>query len=573
MIPFFHRAPNKNSVILGIFNEETNNNLMIRKGTNNLPVEGSIYSNLDEFLKAEPMRQKGQFLIHAPSTRKEPRNLFAAKHQFTRDHRIVKGPSRDTLTKGDKTKQIAINYYTCGDSLRLTVNNEEKFTNLFVRELKVKRPNTRAQLSRNNSSIDKDRTSPISKGLQKQNFRLRSINSNQHRKSSHDTVFKRTSYEARRARKEADIFSESNPMSISNIILQVRSLTGDFVEHCDDREYCNHQESIQQDHQHRVECPREHTDLQRIVNLTNLWVAEENRPMVSFKYSIGQGNNGKLVNQTIQKRQLTISDVFWNSSNLVWCQMPSKRYSESPFSMFRVVEDKEMYTSRILELKQTFINARLYRCDDISMIDTIFERIINSPIYYFQDATLKIANHINGIKHVAKKHLLTQNVYNYARKNNMDPFSIVPETYFIEDKSLESSMIDALSQIEAKHGFSNPWIIKPGENSNRGKGIQIGIGKDDVIRKIREVSEGKKGAVILLQKYLSNPMLFKNRKFDLRCYSLVIKSRARASVYWYRRGYARTCSFEYEPNNVSNLMIHLTNEAVQVQCIVIRTNI
>jgi len=58
-------------------------------------------------------------------------------------------------------------------------------------------------------------------------------------------------------------------------------------------------------------------------------------------------------------------------------------------------------------------------------------------------------------------------------------------------------------------------------------------------------------------------MLFKQRKFDIRCYSLVISINGNLTGYWYEEGYLRTSSKEFNLKNVTNRMIHLTNDAVQ----------
>lgn len=69
------------------------------------------------------------------------------------------------------------------------------------------------------------------------------------------------------------------------------------------------------------------------------------------------------------------------------------------------------------------------------------------------------------------------------------------------------------------------------------------------------------GKTALIQKYIQ-PLLFKNRKFDIRCYALVICLKGQLKAYWYKEGYIRTCSKEFneDPND---LYAHLTNDAIQ----------
>lgn len=103
------------------------------------------------------------------------------------------------------------------------------------------------------------------------------------------------------------------------------------------------------------------------------------------------------------------------------------------------------------------------------------------------------------------------------------------------------------------------WIVKPGEDTNRGKGISVQMGRENVMKAVRELAAIGKSS--LVQQYI-DPLLYKNRKFDIRCYALVTSYCGQLKAYWYKEGYLRTCckQFSYDP---SNLYGHLTNDAVQ----------
>lgn len=72
----------------------------------------------------------------------------------------------------------------------------------------------------------------------------------------------------------------------------------------------------------------------------------------------------------------------------------------------------------------------------------------------------------------------------------------------------------------SKHCEQNLWLLKPA-NMNQGRGIEI-------IRNLRELkaSMGAKPAHSqwVLQKYIERPMLYKERKFDIRVWVLVTDS-------------------------------------------------
>ena len=70
---------------------------------------------------------------------------------------------------------------------------------------------------------------------------------------------------------------------------------------------------------------------------------------------------------------------------------------------------------------------------------------------------------------------------------------------------------------------------------------------------------------MILQKYIDNPLLYQRRKFDIRCFSLVTCHNGTMKAYFYRDGYIRTSSKEYNHQNLNlgNKFIHLVNDAVQ----------
>jgi tubulin--tyrosine ligase len=53
------------------------------------------------------------------------------------------------------------------------------------------------------------------------------------------------------------------------------------------------------------------------------------------------------------------------------------------------------------------------------------------------------------------------------------------------------------------------------------------------------------------------------RKFDIRCYILLTTCNGNVKGYWYEDFYIRTASELYNLDDISDQMIHLTNDAVQ----------
>ena len=107
--------------------------------------------------------------------------------------------------------------------------------------------------------------------------------------------------------------------------------------------------------------------------------------------------------------------------------------------------------------------------------------------------------------------------------------------------------------------------MKPGENTNRGSGISVCFGLDDVQHRLRSKEKNRDGSIrtFILQKYMEKPLLFQGRKFDLRHFMVVNCVGGVLRAYWYQQGYVRTSSSLYSLKNRKDLFVHLTNDAVQ----------
>ena len=122
----------------------------------------------------------------------------------------------------------------------------------------------------------------------------------------------------------------------------------------------------------------------------------------------------------------------------------------------------------------------------------------------------------------------------------------------------------------------NMWIVKPGENTNRGNGIQvcstlheiqnivrtwrprINLPKSDTNTKL----EDNQRRTFILQKYIDRPLLIKGRKFDIRAFGTMTSVNGYLKAYFYEDGYIRTSSTKYTSKS-NDAFIHLTNDAVQ----------
>lgn len=90
----------------------------------------------------------------------------------------------------------------------------------------------------------------------------------------------------------------------------------------------------------------------------------------------------------------------------------------------------------------------------------------------------------------------------------------------------------------------NAWIVKPGENSNRGQGIKMCLNLDDIktILKKRERYHDGTFRTHIVQAYIERPLLYHKRKFDIRHFIMMTCVNGCLKGYWYRHGYVRTTS-------------------------------
>ena len=111
----------------------------------------------------------------------------------------------------------------------------------------------------------------------------------------------------------------------------------------------------------------------------------------------------------------------------------------------------------------------------------------------------------------------------------------------------------------------NIWIVKPGEHTNRGRGITVCSVLDEIKNRLRskEKSKTNKPHTYIVQKYIERPLLYQRRKFDIRHFMLMTCVNGKFKGYWYGEGYLRTTSFEYNTKNCKDLYTHLTNDAIQ----------
>lgn len=102
------------------------------------------------------------------------------------------------------------------------------------------------------------------------------------------------------------------------------------------------------------------------------------------------------------------------------------------------------------------------------------------------------------------------------------------------------------------------WILKP---SVTNKGAEVTVLRDYATME-HLVGEWPDVREWVLQAYVARPLLYRRKKFHLRCYVLAVGD---LSVYVWRRVLLLSSAMEYDAQDLSNALAHITNTARQVE--------
>lgn len=179
-----------------------------------------------------------------------------------------------------------------------------------------------------------------------------------------------------------------------------------------------------------------------------------------------------------------------------------------------------------------------------------------------------IYNHFEYIRCIWTKTGLVKTLKKYYEENKdavkagYSVFHSTPSTYIADETTnntmLQRKLIRHVEKIlPQKHCQKNLWLVKP-EGLNRGRGIEVFNNIKDIMNFV--CMKGPKMRYVI-QKYIEKPMLYHQRKFDIRVWALFQANEEK--VYYYKRGYVRTSSDEFTHKIGDNKAVHLTNNCFQ----------
>lgn len=164
-------------------------------------------------------------------------------------------------------------------------------------------------------------------------------------------------------------------------------------------------------------------------------------------------------------------------------------------------------------------------------------------------------NHFPCTWQIGRKDNLWRNYSEIKKRFGSEHFNYLPKTYILPDDivSFRKEVLPYFSKSEQENinnkdnKKSKMFIIKP-VASSRGRGIKLMTSASGVPKKC------------LVSKYIDNPFIINNKKFDLRLY-VVITGFAPLKVYLFKEGLVRFASEDYN-TDVNNNFVHLTNYSI-----------
>ncbi|XP_057344281.1 tubulin polyglutamylase TTLL5 isoform X8 [Manis pentadactyla] len=153
-------------------------------------------------------------------------------------------------------------------------------------------------------------------------------------------------------------------------------------------------------------------------------------------------------------------------------------------------------------------------------------------------------NHFPRSYELTRKDRLYKNIIRMQHTHGFKAFHILPQTFL-----LPAEYAEFCNSYSKDRG---PWIVKP-VASSRGRGVYL-------ISNPNQISLEEN---ILVSRYINNPLLIDDFKFDVRLYVLVT-SYDPLVIYLYEEGLARFATVRYDQGakNIRNQFMHLTNYSV-----------
>ena len=313
------------------------------------------------------------------------------------------------------------------------------------------------------------------------------------------------------------------------------------------------------------------SNLKRIINrsLNELEIKQEsyrNRPLSKLKlkqlrgtnkkyfYHILPGNNSKLVEKCLLTRpnwERMEDQQNLLSCNLIWTELSHELnftiHGEIDYS--QIVNHFEFH-NEISNKKNLFIN--LLRYCEYNHINLFSFYPLTIILYFKKEFCLE---QLEGFKQIYLD--LPKLIEGQSKEEDLKSYTDYFRANLVKRVGNKQKIIIPRSNYVGK----NTWLLKR-TNLNRGRQIKIFSDLKSILNEI-EASKTRYNHLII-QKYIEAPLLYNNRKFDIRIWVLFtfISRNYNLEIYVFKEGHLKACSEPFNLNS-EDLYVHLTNYSVQ----------
>ncbi len=198
--------------------------------------------------------------------------------------------------------------------------------------------------------------------------------------------------------------------------------------------------------------------------------------------------------------------------------------------------------------------------DSVKSDNKIKKYIVNLPNNQWN---FQMVNHLPNTKTLIEKANLTETLNKYTGEKYK---SFYPETHIFvfgdKKKEQDAKLTNLLIEIKKSDEL---WIVK---SSNKRCGQNILVFDKNLIPLGNYIAQNSdEGEKFVIQKYISSPLLYQERKFDLRVMVLAFYDNPEIKVYLHPKIVMRTNSVKYRKKLYydwdKDKFIHLTNHSIQ----------
>ena len=288
--------------------------------------------------------------------------------------------------------------------------------------------------------------------------------------------------------------------------------------------------------------------------LSKLKIKNIKRKERKYYYKIFPGNNSQLVEKCLLTR--TNWEKIEENDNLLSCNFIWTELShELNFTLHGEIDYSQIinhfeFHSEISNKKNLFIN--LLRYCEFNRINLFSFYPLTIILYFKKEFCLE---QIEGFKQIYLD--LPKLIEGNNKEEDIKSYT----DYFRANLVKRVGNVQTIVIPKSNYVGKNTWLLKR-TNLNRGRQIKI---FSDLKSILDEIEESKtKCNHLIIQKYIEAPLLYNNRKFDIRIWVLFtyISRCYNLEVYVFKEGHLKACS---EPFNLDSddLYVHLTNYSVQ----------